>query len=192
MEEKEISALLDFIQRSPSEYHVIDNLSAALNGAGYVCLPARERWTIEPGGKYYTLRGGSSRRCTFPGSWFGPGFCAPPLARLLLSFGVAALTGLSWPFDAVSLAGLPLSFWATARGGIERPADLTAGYVDKPERVVHAVHGERRTVGRERRRHRHIPVRGDHTAGLYIPPFVGARRLRVQCALALLPQRQLP
>ena len=60
MEEKEISALLDFIQRSPSEYHVIDNLSAALNGAGYVCLPARERWTIEPGGKYYTLRGGSS------------------------------------------------------------------------------------------------------------------------------------
>ena len=52
MEEKEISALLDFIQRSPSEYHVIDNLSAALNGGGYVCLPARERWTIEPGGKY--------------------------------------------------------------------------------------------------------------------------------------------
>ncbi len=60
MEDKEISALLDFIQRSPSEYHVIDNISAALNGAGYVCLPARERWTIVPGGKYYTLRGGSS------------------------------------------------------------------------------------------------------------------------------------
>ena len=60
MEEKEISAMLGFIQRSPSEYHVIDNISAALNGAGYVCLPASERWTIEPGGKYYTLRGGSS------------------------------------------------------------------------------------------------------------------------------------
>ena len=60
MEEKEISALLDFIQRSPSEYHVIDNISAALNGAGYTMLPARERWTLVPGGKYYTLRGGSS------------------------------------------------------------------------------------------------------------------------------------
>lgn len=60
MEENQISALLDFIQRSPSEYHVIENISAALSGAGYVCLPARERWTIEPGGKYYTLRGGSS------------------------------------------------------------------------------------------------------------------------------------
>ena len=60
MEEKEISALLDFIQRSPSEYHVTDNISAALNGAGYVCLPARERWKLVPGGKYYTLRGGSS------------------------------------------------------------------------------------------------------------------------------------
>ena len=60
MEEKEIGALLDFIQRSPSEYHVIDNISAALHSAGYVCLPASERWKIEPGGKYYTLRGGSS------------------------------------------------------------------------------------------------------------------------------------
>ncbi len=60
MERNEISELLDFIQRSPSEYHVIDNLSAALNGAGYVCLPARERWQLVPGGKYYTLRGGSS------------------------------------------------------------------------------------------------------------------------------------
>ena len=60
MEQTEISALLDFIQRSPSEYHVIDNLSAALNGAGYFCLPARERWQLVPGGKYYTLRGGSS------------------------------------------------------------------------------------------------------------------------------------
>ena len=60
MEDKQISALLDFIQRSPSEYHVIDNISAALNGAGYVMLPARERWKLVPGGKYYTLRGGSS------------------------------------------------------------------------------------------------------------------------------------
>ena len=60
MEEKQISAMLDFIQRSPSEYHVIDNISAALNGAGYVCLPASERWKLVPGGKYYTLRGGSS------------------------------------------------------------------------------------------------------------------------------------
>lgn len=59
-QQNEISALLDFIQRSPSEYHVIANLSAALSGAGYVCLPARERWTLVPGGKYYTLRGGSS------------------------------------------------------------------------------------------------------------------------------------
>ena len=59
-EEKELSAMLDFIQRSPSEYHVIDNISDMLNGAGYVCLPARERWKLTPGGKYYTLRGGSS------------------------------------------------------------------------------------------------------------------------------------
>ena len=60
MEPNEISAMLDFIQRSPSEYHVIDNISAVLNGAGYVMLPARERWKLAPGGKYYTLRGGSS------------------------------------------------------------------------------------------------------------------------------------
>ena len=60
MEPNEISAMLDFIQRSPSEYHAIDNISAVLNGAGYVLLPAAERWSLTPGGKYYTLRGGSS------------------------------------------------------------------------------------------------------------------------------------
>ena len=60
MEQMTAESLLEFIQRCPSEYHVIDNISAALGRAGYECLPARERWTLRPGGKYYTLRGGSS------------------------------------------------------------------------------------------------------------------------------------
>ena len=52
--------LLDFIERSPSVFHVIGNLGAALRGAGYTPLSERDRWQLSPGGKYYVVRGGSS------------------------------------------------------------------------------------------------------------------------------------
>ncbi len=60
MEQNETGALLDFIRKSPSTYHVINNFAAALDAAGYIRLPAGERWSLTPGGAYYTLRGGAS------------------------------------------------------------------------------------------------------------------------------------
>ena len=55
-----IPELLQFIRRSPSCYHAISNFEEMLSRQGYTLLPEQERWALEPGGKYYTLRNGST------------------------------------------------------------------------------------------------------------------------------------
>lgn len=57
---KDTEGLLEFIHRSPSVYHVIDNLKKALNGHGYQELQERAPWELEPGRGYYVIRNGSS------------------------------------------------------------------------------------------------------------------------------------
>ena len=52
--------LLDFIYDSPSCYHVIGNFETMLQDAGYTALREEERWNVQPGGKYYVTRNGSS------------------------------------------------------------------------------------------------------------------------------------
>lgn len=54
--------LFDFINRSPSPYHAIDNLRAYLLENGYEELAEKERWDmrIQEGGKYFTTRNYSS------------------------------------------------------------------------------------------------------------------------------------
>ncbi len=52
--------LLTFIRKSPSVYHVIDNMKDILSERGYVELRECDRWQIEPGRGYYVVRNGSS------------------------------------------------------------------------------------------------------------------------------------
>ena len=52
--------LLGFIEKSPSCYHVIGNFEEMLRAAGYTALPEEEKWDLQPGGKYYVTRNGSS------------------------------------------------------------------------------------------------------------------------------------
>ena len=52
--------LLDFINQSPSPYHVIESCTALLEAADFQFVPERERWQLEPGGRYYTTRGGKT------------------------------------------------------------------------------------------------------------------------------------
>ena len=52
--------LLNFIEKSPSTFHVIDNMKDELNKAGFKELKENKRWIIEKGGKYYVTRNGSS------------------------------------------------------------------------------------------------------------------------------------
>jgi len=55
-----LSALMGFLDASPSVYHAVGNLVSELKKGGYTCLCESEAWNLVPGGKYYLTRGGSS------------------------------------------------------------------------------------------------------------------------------------
>ena len=52
--------LLDFIDASPSPWHAVASCAKRLQAAGFCPLQEVDRWTLQPGGKYYVVRGGSS------------------------------------------------------------------------------------------------------------------------------------
>ena len=52
--------LLQFIEKSPSTYHVMENVRARLLAAGYTELEENARWSLAHGGKYFLTRGGTS------------------------------------------------------------------------------------------------------------------------------------
>ena len=52
--------LLDFIQSSPSVYHMIAGQKQRLLAAGYTQLLESEAWELRPGGKYFLTRNGSA------------------------------------------------------------------------------------------------------------------------------------
>ena len=52
--------LIRFIKDNPTNFHVIEAQSGLLEKSGYVRLSEGERWSIIPGGKYYTVRNGSA------------------------------------------------------------------------------------------------------------------------------------
>ena len=53
-------ALLRLIAMSPDCFHVAANLKTMLDIQGFRELKETERWTLQPGGKYYVTRNGSS------------------------------------------------------------------------------------------------------------------------------------
>ena len=55
-----ITALTDFLNASHSVYHAVAYLEKTLSDAGYAYLPEGSDWTLAPGGKYYTTRGGAA------------------------------------------------------------------------------------------------------------------------------------
>lgn len=52
--------LLDFIQKSPSCYHAVENLAQALCDAGFSELSEGEPWRLQRGGRYFVRRNLSS------------------------------------------------------------------------------------------------------------------------------------
>ena len=60
IEEKLNQGLLQFIQDSPSMFHVIENMKKRLEGAGYVERREQDCWELQPGGAYYVTRNDSS------------------------------------------------------------------------------------------------------------------------------------
>lgn len=51
---------LDFINKSPSSFHVVENLKTQLCEKGFEPLREDEKWKIKAGGKYFVVRNGSS------------------------------------------------------------------------------------------------------------------------------------
>lgn len=61
MTDKDLSrALLDFIEKSPSCFHVVANLREKLTREGFEELSEREDWQLSAGGKYFVTRNDSS------------------------------------------------------------------------------------------------------------------------------------
>ena len=52
--------LLDFIEKSPSPFHVIENMKNELDNSGFEELKENKRWNIKNGGAYYVTRNDSS------------------------------------------------------------------------------------------------------------------------------------
>ena len=53
-------SLFDFIKNSPSAYHTVDTVKGALAEAGYSELYEGAEWKLSAGGKYFTVRNGTS------------------------------------------------------------------------------------------------------------------------------------
>ena len=53
-------SLLEYIAASPTAWHAAENLAVRLRNEAYTELREREEWTLQPGGRYFVRRGGSS------------------------------------------------------------------------------------------------------------------------------------
>ena len=52
--------LLDFIDRSPSCFHAVDNIASELVKNGYTRLEEKDRWNLKEGGRYFVTRNDSA------------------------------------------------------------------------------------------------------------------------------------
>ncbi len=52
--------LLDFIDASPSPWHAVDTAVQRLNKHGFIALDEGQAWQLQPGQRYYVVRGGAS------------------------------------------------------------------------------------------------------------------------------------
>ncbi|NEP85313.1 MAG: M18 family aminopeptidase, partial [Okeania sp. SIO3B3] len=60
LEAKFNQELMDFIAKSPSPFHAVQNLSILLESSGFKPLKESESWNLETGSRYYVTRNDSS------------------------------------------------------------------------------------------------------------------------------------
>ncbi len=54
------NSLFEFLESSKTAYHAVDNIISRLSNEGYIRLYESEKWELSEGGKYFTVRDGSS------------------------------------------------------------------------------------------------------------------------------------
>ena len=67
-----IQSLLDFIDRSPTPFHAVQEMAGALSNKGFVELKETDAWRLTPNGRYFLTRNDSSLIAFVVGS--KPGF----------------------------------------------------------------------------------------------------------------------
>ena len=68
-----VENLLDFIEKSPTSFHVVDNISERLLAQGYEELEESREWRLRWGGKYFVAREYSFLTALFPPTKAGEG-----------------------------------------------------------------------------------------------------------------------
>lgn len=57
---QQVQNLLDFIDRSPSPWHVVASIETALREFQFIRLEETDKWVLQAGGRYYVIRDDSS------------------------------------------------------------------------------------------------------------------------------------
>ena len=55
-----IQSLLEFIDRSPTPFHAVQEMTSALSNKGFIELKETDAWTLKPNGRYFLTRNDSS------------------------------------------------------------------------------------------------------------------------------------
>ncbi|MDO9311524.1 MAG: M18 family aminopeptidase, partial [Nitrosomonas sp.] len=55
-----VKHLLEFIDKSPSPWHAVASIEAAIEEFQFVRLDETAKWQLKPGGRYYVVRDDSS------------------------------------------------------------------------------------------------------------------------------------
>ncbi|CAF0754632.1 unnamed protein product [Rotaria sordida] len=56
---KNVEGFINFINKSPTAFHCVDNVKTILTSTGFKELRENEQWNIEPLGKYFVIKNGS-------------------------------------------------------------------------------------------------------------------------------------
>ncbi len=58
--QKRVKELLNFIDASPSPWHAVASIETTLTSNGFIRLNETDKWSLEPGNRYYVIRDDSS------------------------------------------------------------------------------------------------------------------------------------
>ncbi|KAI0872263.1 aminopeptidase-like protein [Hypoxylon argillaceum] len=107
-----------FLKENPTVFHAVDYFKTKMTSLGYKELPPREDWAgrIEPGGKYFVTRNGSSTIAFTVGKAYKPGN------------GVAIVAG---HIDALTARVKPVSKKPTAAGYVQLGVAPYAGALNE-------------------------------------------------------------
>ncbi|KUI71025.1 Vacuolar aminopeptidase 1 [Cytospora mali] len=109
---------LQFLTENPTIFHAVDYFKGRMNSVGFTELPARDDWSdkIQPGGKYYVTRNGSTLAAFIVGEAYKPGN------------GVAMIAG---HIDALTAKLKPVSKKPTKAGFVQLGVAPYAGALNE-------------------------------------------------------------